>query len=770
LIKRGEGYNINNFYFKRKTISGTDMINKRIWAVFLVAASSTITCQVPRQTSSNTLLKTTDASVASVPAFTMNPSPQHLSPEQSLKTFRLPKGYHLELVASEPMIHEPVAVAWDGNGRMFVAEMDTYMQDVDGTGEHEPTSRIMLLEDTDNDGKMDKSSVFVDKLLLPRMLLCVGNELLVNETDTYDIYSCKDSDGDGKADVKRQVYTPGKKSPGNLEHQRSGLDWNVDNWIYMAVDPVRFRYRNGLLKPDSIPSGSSGQWGLTHDNFGRLYFSSAGGEVPALGFQINPVYGRMEFNDQYDEEFNAVWPIIKTPDVQGGVKRIRSADTTLNHFTASCGQVIFRGDRLPKDMDGDLLIAEPVGRLVRRAKVINKNGKITLENAYQKQEFIASTDMNFRVVNMYTGPDGCLYLLDMNRGIIQEGNWTKSDSYLRPQITRLGLDKNIQHGRIYRLVHDDLKPGPKPHLLDEPSGKLVGYLNHPNGWWRDNAQKELILRNDKSVVPALRSIAAGQSNEYIKTSTPLARLHAIWTLEGLDALEKAIVLKALKDPDAQIRKAAVILCEPYLKAQNKTILAQLSELKVDMSPDVRMQLVLSLSYSKSPDAKKLADEVISGSTGNEVVASAQKSIDKNEEVKKFGLRLGRLEAGDRKLVMDGAIIYKSLCTTCHGPDGKGIVSKTAPPLVGSKRLNRTSDASVRILLHGLSGPVDGQAYPTEMPSMKDNDDEWISSVASYIRHEFSNAPAIRPSVVKMIREETAAREKAFTLEELVPKQ
>jgi mono/diheme cytochrome c family protein len=280
----------------------------------------------------------------------------------------------------------------------------------------------------------------------------------------------------------------------------------------------------------------------------------------------------------------------------------------------------------------------------------------------------------------------------------------------------------------------------------------------------------LILRNDKSVVPALRSIAAGQSNEYIKTSTPLARLHAIWTLEGLDALEKAIVLKALKDPDAQIRKAAVILCEPYLKAQNKTILAQLSELKVDMSPDVRMQLVLSLSYSKSPDAKKLADEVISGSTGNEVVASAQKSIDKNEEVKKFGLRLGRLEAGDRKLVMDGAIIYKSLCTTCHGPDGKGIVSKTAPPLVGSKRLNRTSDASVRILLHGLSGPVDGQAYPTEMPSMKDNDDEWISSVASYIRHEFSNAPAIRPSVVKMIREETAAREKAFTLEELVPKQ
>ena len=741
-------------------------MNKRIWVICVAATSVMITCQVSRQKSNDNLLRTTDASVAAVPAFTVEPSPQHLNPEQSLKSFRLPKGYHLELVASEPMIHEPVALAWDGNARMFVAEMDTYMQDVDGTNEHDPTSRVMLLEDTNGDGKMDKSSVFIDKLLLPRMLLCVGHELLVNETDTYDIYSYKDSDGDGKADIKRPVYTPGKKSPGNLEHQRSGLDWNVDNWIYMAVDPVRFRYSNRILKPDSIPSGSSGQWGLTHDNFGRLYFSSAGGEVPAMGFQINPIYGRMEFNDQYKQEFNEVWPIIKTPDVQGGLQRIRTADTTLNHFTASCGQVIFRGDRLPKDLEGDLLISEPVGRLIRRAKVINKNGKITLENAYQKEEFIASTDMNFRVVNMYTGPDGCLYLLDMNRGIIQEGNWTKPDSYLRPQITRLGLDKNIQHGRIYRLVHDEMKPGPKPHLLDETSGKLISYLGHPNGWWRDNAQKELIVRNDRSVIPALREVVAAQPNAYIKTTSSLARLHALWTLEGLDAIDQATVQQALKDGDVQIRKAGVILSEAFLKKQEESIIASLSALKTDPAVDVKMQLILSLSYSKSPKAKMLLSELLASSQENEVLARAQRSIDKNEEVKKFGLRLGRLDAVDRQLVMEGSTIYKSLCTTCHGSDGKGIVSKTAPPLVGSKRLARNSDAAIRILLHGLAGPVDGQTYPAEMPSMKDNDDQWIAAVASYVRHEFSNAPAIKPGVVKMIREETTGREKAYTLDEL----
>jgi glucose/arabinose dehydrogenase len=206
-----------------------------------------------------------------------NPSPAHLSPQQSLKSFRLPKGYHMELVASEPMIKEPVAIAWDGNARMYVAQMETYMQDVNATGEQEPISRIMLLEDTNGDGRMDKSSVFIDKLRLPRMILCVGKELLVNETNTYVINAYKDSDGDGVADQKRAVYESPAVDTKNLEHQRSGLDWNIDNWIYVTVDPVRFRYKNGILQADSLVSGSDGQWGLTHDNYGRLYFSRGGG-------------------------------------------------------------------------------------------------------------------------------------------------------------------------------------------------------------------------------------------------------------------------------------------------------------------------------------------------------------------------------------------------------------------------------------------------------------------------------------------------------------
>src|SRR5205823_12435322 len=140
------------------------------------------------------------------------------------------------------------------------------------------------------------------------------------------------------------------------------------------------------------------------------------------------------------------------------------------------------------------IVAEPAGRLSRRAKVTNVNGKTVISNAYDKKEFIASTDANFRPVFTATGPDGCLYIADMYRGIIQEANWTKEGSYLRPQIKKYGLDKNINAGRIWRVVHDGIKPRhEKPRMLDETPAELVKHLADPNGWWRDTAQKLIIV-------------------------------------------------------------------------------------------------------------------------------------------------------------------------------------------------------------------------------------------------------------------------------------
>ena len=711
-----------------------------------------------------------------------DPKPGYMTPEESRKAFRLPKGYHMELVADESMLSEPVAISWDANGRMFVTQMETYMQTVDTTGEHQKGSRVLLLEDTDDDGKMDKRSVFIDKLMLPRMILAVGNELLVNETDTYDMYAYKDTNNDGVADEKRQVYHTDKKAFGNLEHQRSGLDWNLDNWIYITVDPVRFQYKGGMIHADSLISGSNGQWGFTHDNYGRLFFSRAGAENAGSGFHINPSYGALDFADAYnDSTFGAVWPIIKTPDIQGGLKRIRE-DTTLNHFTAANGQSIFRGDRLPKTLVGDYLIGEPVARIIRRAKVINTDGKRTLQNAYDKEEFISSLDMNFRPVNTYTGPDGCLYIVDMNRGIIQEGTWTGEGSYLRKQILRLGLQKNIQHGRIWRLVHDGMTRGPKPHMLGETPAQLVAYLDHPNGWWRDNAQKELVLRGDKSVVEDLKKIAAGKKGPLAEEPSAVGRIHALWTLSGLDAMDKDVLSEALEDDDAQVRKTAVWISEPYLKNGDEDVIEALEPLKDDADYDVRIQLVLSLSRSKSPKAKAIADDMLSKNQGNQMIASAEKALIKTEDIKKLGAKMGSLNPESRKLVADGAAIFNSLCATCHGAEGKGVPTKLAPPLAGNfQRYSRKKDAMVRILLHGLTGPVDGKTYSENMVAMGANNDAWIASVLSYLRYdiglserrfpgsigeEFANRILVKPEEVKKIREESNGRKAPWTWEEL----
>lgn len=693
------------------------------------------------------------------------PSPEYLSPQESMKTVHLQKGYHLELVASEPMIHEPVAIVWDGNGRMYVAEMNTYMQDVDGTGEMNAVCSVKRLEDTNGDGKMDKSVIFIDKLVLPRMLLTLDDRLLVNETNSNNIYSYRDTNGDGVADEKKMVFNNDAINTGNLEHQKSGLIWNIDNKIYVTVENARYSYENGEIKREFLPEGPGGQWGLTNDNYGRLYFSAAGSETPALNFQQNPAYGRLDFKDQFNEEFQAVWPIISTPDVQGGVSRLRP-DSTLNHFTGCTGQSIFRGTALPADAQGDLFICEPVGRLIRRAKVINTDGKITLVNAYQKEEFIASTDMNFRPVNSVTGPDGCLYIVDMYRGIIQEGNWTKPGSFLRSKIVPRGLDKNIGRGRIYRVVYDGLKPDRKrPQLLNQTSTELLAYLGHPNGWWRDNAQKLLVVRGDRSVAPALKTMALGSPSQ-------LARIHALWTLNGLKSLDNQTLSQALKDKDAEVRKTAVWICDEKLRAGDNQLLTVLESLKNDPSADVRFQLALSLRYSPSEKAKDLVKALLTSYPANQVLAESQKKYQNGIDAKALSEKNAKLMVeADRKLVLEGGIIFKQLCATCHGADGKGVViggkDMPAPPLASSKDVTGDPQRLIRILLHGLSGPVNGKKYPDVMPALGGNTDDYIASVLSYIRNDLGNkAPVIKASDVKKIREMHKERTKSWTVAEL----
>jgi glucose/arabinose dehydrogenase/mono/diheme cytochrome c family protein len=698
-----------------------------------------------------------------------------LSPEESMETFYLPEGYKVELVASEPMINEPVAIAWDGDGKMYVAQMETYMQNVDGDGTDEPISKIMLLEDTDGDGKMDKSTVFIDSLLLPRMILPLDDRLLVNETYSYNITSYRDTDGDGVADEKTPMYVNPNRRGGNLEHQQSGLVWNLDNWIYTTYNPMRFRYTKGGLQVDTLDNMPSGQWGLTQDDLGHMYYSSAGGENPAYGFQQHPTYGNVNPEGRLSEGFIEPWPVVGTPDVQGGAERRLREDGTLNHFTGISGQEIYRGHTLPPDAYGDLFIPEPVGRLIRRAKVKNEKGKKVLYNAYDQKEFMASTDLNFRPVQAKTGPDGALYIVDMYRGIIQESNWTREGSLLRPVIVRKGLDKNFGKGRIYRIVHEQIKPDTnKPNLLDKTATELLDYLGHPNGWYRNTAQKLLIVKNDEAVIPKLKELARETKTFWNSlsgnTDFVLQRIHALWTLEGLGVMDESLLQEKFADEDVRVRITAIQLSDGFLKNGNVEILSHLEKLMFDSDINVVNQLALSLRSSQNAEATELLNAIAEKNADNDIITkSVFESLKKDDsELQKLKDRIAGQPTRFTRRILRGYDNYKQLCVTCHGADLKGAKNEDgsliAPSLIGSPRVSGDKDVMAKILLNGLVGPVDGKDYGIMVP-VGNNDDEWISDVISYVR-SLNDASTLHPNDVRKVREETEDKEGYWTLKEL----
>ena len=692
------------------------------------------------------------------------------APADAIASTRLPTGYRLELVASEPMIHEPAVVAWDGNGRMFVAEMRTYMQDIDGSDELAPKSRVSLLDDTDGDGRMDHHTVFIDGLVLPRMLLPLQDGLVVRETGTLDLHLYRDTDGDGVADDKQLVFEGGARG-GNLEHQPTGLDWNVDNFLYVTYTNRRYRWRDGRIEAYPMPAGD-GQWGMTHDDWGQCYYSRAGGEVVASNFQQNLQYGKLGLPGQLAAGFHECWPIDDIPDVQGGLRRVRD-DGSLNHFTGCCGQSVFRGDRLPEELRGNLFVPEPVGRLIRRATVHDVDGTRVLRNPHGRSEFLRTDDANFRPINTYTAPDGTLYIVDMYRGIIQEGNWVRKGSYLRGVVQEYGLDRNIGRGRIYRLVHEDFEPGPRPNMLEESSAELVAHLAHPNGWWRDNAQKLLVVRGDRAVAPALRRMMTGHED-------PRARLHAMWTLHGLDAWTVEDALGCFEDEDPRLRAAALRAGERFLTERPEAAVRDaVAALAQDRDLQVVLQALRTALYTKLPGYEQLVQRVLEAHPDNDAVQGTAKGfLDRLAREAAEAERRAALAAENAALaaaVKRGATIYRSLCFTCHGSDGEGApvvgapTLKQAPTLIGSPRVLGSHERLGRIVLNGLQGPVDGETYIAAMASMSMNDDAWIADVLTFVRNSWGNEAArVTPEQIAEVRAACADRTEPWTLAELKP--
>jgi mono/diheme cytochrome c family protein/glucose/arabinose dehydrogenase len=693
-----------------------------------------------------------------------------LSPAEQQKKFWLPPGFRIEPVLTDPDIEEPGQIAFDGNGRMFVVELRGYMQDADATGELDPVGRISVHEDKDNDGVYETHHVFVDHLVFPRFVMPFGaNAILAKESNADEVWKYTDTNNDNVAD-KKELFATGLGRMLNVEHQESGFIWALDNWIYSTINPVRLRWTpNGVLRE---PTGSNGgQWGATQDNYGKIWFQAGASGMPGY-FQLPIQYGNFSYPEQFEQDLNITWgaPVLLA-DMQGGMNAVRMPDGSLARATGAAGNDVFRGDKLPKDLIGDYFYGEVVARIVRRLRPVKAEGLTQLQNAYPLSEFLRSTDPLFRPVDVTTAPDGTMYITDMYRGIIQESQWSGPGTYLRQRIEQYSLDKIVRKGRIWRVSYEGMpRRTTPPRMLSETPAQLVRHLSDPNGWWRDTAQQLLVLAQDKSVVPALKALARRSPNQ-------LARIHALWSLDGLASADATLIREMLKDADPQIRIQAIRASETLYKAGDRSFANDYNSLAKDADTEVVMQALMTLNTLKSPDAKATISAALetNKTKGVQLIANAML-----KPAAAGGRGAGVMEGirpytPDERATLDkGQEIYTQVCFACHGDDGRGakVPGSTSeallgPPLAASPRVLGHHDYVIKAVLHGLSGPIDGANYPDVMIGMGQNTDEWVSAITSYIRNSFGNrASIVSAADVKRVRAAVEGRKAPWTVAEL----
>lgn len=526
--------------------------------------------------------------------------PEPLSATDALGTFHMPPGYRLELVAAEPLVQDPILMEFDGDGRLWVLEMQGFAINQNMDNSFEPINHLVVLEDTDTNGVYDKRSVFMDKLVMPRAFKILdGNCALVGEPP--NLWKACDTDGDLQHDTK-ELVDDGFSRLGVVEHGANGLFWGMDNVLRVAEHDYDVALEDG--KFITIPSLNRGQWGVTQDDAGRIYRNV--NTDPLFVDYLSPQYFARNPNlartsGLYDslvrQEDSMIWPARPTLGLNRGYRReVFREDGSATYYGGVSSPMIYRGTRLPEELHGQPFVVDGPTNIVHLLSLQDDGaGRLSAEDFYERGEFLASTDERFRPVALTTGWDGTIYIADMYRGVSQDG--PLQTDYLKTYIAERELWKAINRGRIYRVVYDGMEFDTRPSMSDDSPAELVAHLSHPNGWWRDTAQQLLVQRADPTVVPELARLAA-QSDDY------RTRLHALWTLDGLDALELESVMAALGDARPEVRASAIRLAEPWLARGDRQVADAVMSLVNDGHWQVRRQLAASLG--ELPEGQRLA--------------------------------------------------------------------------------------------------------------------------------------------------------------------
>ncbi|WP_170864298.1 DUF7133 domain-containing protein [Fodinibius roseus] len=736
-----------------------------------------------------------------------------LPPEQALERFELEEGFRIELVAHEPMLTDPVAMDIDADGRLWVIDMPSYLPEHDRSEaetiplQQVPESRVVILEDTNGDGKMNSFRVFVEDLKMPRAIKVLNDGILVGEPP--NAWFIQDTNGDGKGDSREVVYrTYGDPMVDNVQNMPNNFLWGMDNWIHSSHDNVEsLRRIDGEWHTRNFKR--LGQWGMNQDDWGRLY--SATNTSPLQTHLVPHGYSERHPGFEVSNGINVniarkapMWPAHPTGVNRGyRVGQVVREDGTLKTATATTAPVIYRGDQFGEKYRGNAFTPEPAGNLIKRYILEADPAEIEAEAdfAYEGREFLTSTDERFRPINMYNAPDGSIYVVDMYRGLFETA--LSLTDHLREYAVEQGLHKPVgEFGRIWRIVREDRDIDYEtPEFSMLTPSEVVEYLQHENGQLRDQAQQVLVQCSPPEVVSRLEEMtAAGDAK------ADWTRLHALWTLEGFDRSVygqgelSRTALEALNDPHPRVRASGIRILERSMDRNSSEIFPRLEELaEKEQAAYVRLQLLASLGESDTGRALRLIASLLDehadspyfremalsgayqreeqlagilrreynwGSERGEAHAQLLNQLSEAGE-QRSGTDLSHLTQAQRERYEKGRPLYRT-CMACHGKNGEG-QSGVGARLSGSKWVQEDPEALVRIVLQGFSGRAEerGEEMTSVMPGHDYLSNEDLAAILTYIRNAWDNkASPIDPETVREVREETRDKSGTWSPDEL----